>query len=117
MLEAFPLARCAILCAALVTSCAPRNSDPNSGASAPKDASAIVACRDFANAISDSQKGLITNEELLVQIRNVYGNARLARSDKLKIAGETMLREVTSGTTEGGLRAFKAFADACLENQ
>ncbi len=89
------------------------SSGPRTPDKPKSDASAQFACRDFVNAVTETQKGLLTEGELREKIKGVYANARLADDLTIRSAAEAMLREITAGTTEGGIQAFESFAKAC----
>jgi len=92
------------------------NPGPGSSLRTPepsRDASAIIACRDFSSAINDVQKGLLTDAEIRGRIKDVQYNAHLADSFEIRSRGESMLRALTIGTPSDALKEFARFAEAC----
>jgi len=87
-----------------------------------QNASAVIACRDFATTISDVSKGLLTELELRQRVQAIYENARLASVDSYSKkppfgfhqSAETMLRSVTNTPDpEAFGAAAKQFTEAC----
>jgi hypothetical protein len=83
---------------------------------ASHDASAVIACRDFRDAMRDLNAGILTGAELRLRVQAVYENARLADATVapgVSDGARVLLAAITSGNTEQASAARDALLKAC----
>lgn len=68
-----------------------------------EDASAWVACRDFAALTHDIRAGIVTPAEIRPRLQAIDSNAQLAEDPEVRESARGMLREVTAMQAAGGV--------------
>lgn len=86
--------------------------DDDSPAASGLDASAQLACRDFAGVARDANAGIITDAELREELKDINDRAQYSDSPGVASAAQSMLAAMTSGS--GDLASsFRAMLAAC----
>jgi hypothetical protein len=87
------------------------------GEAGPKrDASAVIACRDFRKTVNDLGAGILNEADLRTRIKQVHENARLVDNSVapgVRDTAQSLLATVTTGTTEDAAKAIKDLQVAC----
>jgi hypothetical protein len=82
-------------------------------ASARRDASAEIACQDFARMLRKVQDGTLTDDALRDELKAVQANARLSDSQLVRDRATEMLSAVTFGSPADVVPTIRGFRDAC----
>jgi hypothetical protein len=82
-------------------------------ATARLDASAEIACQDFARTLRKVQDGTVTDDALREELKAVQANARLSDSKLVRDRATEMLSAVTFGSPADVVPTIRGFRDAC----
>ena len=63
---------------------------------AARDASAVIACRDFLRLRADISKGIVSDAEMRPRVVAIYDSARLATTSAIVCAGTGLLAALTA---------------------
>lgn len=91
----------------MLTACAVDEQPP------PRDASAVVACRDFTRAYIDVRDGVINVQELRMRLVKVHEYARLSDDPRIVEESRASLAAITSNTPN--YDSVAKFAKLCEE--
>ena len=103
----------AILVTLVLSGCGSSSPTASAPAQPKDDILAKSSCEHFRNVASDATKGLLTDAELRVKLKEVYGDAQYATSDGIASGAQEMLSAITSGDSAALSAAITAFDLAC----
>ena len=83
------------------------------------DAAASVGCRHFSNVALDARKGVLSDAEIVVKVREVYDDMKVSEVHRLSQKALDVVNDASSGDASAFGKSSSVLASTCqtiLEN-
>jgi hypothetical protein len=78
------------------------------------DAAGWSACSKFTDVLDQARQGLLTGEELRLEIKGIYNVAKDSTTSGIATGAAAMLRAITQGTPADLQRSRSRFSNRCI---
>jgi hypothetical protein len=93
-----------------LTGCAAGTSDASTSNA---DGAAQLACTHFRNVMGDLSKGILTNDELVTKMQEVYNDASISTDPGIPDGSQALLAAATADDPTAFNAAITAFGTSC----